>query len=533
MNTNAVSLIENNCVAEKTKDRYNSGAYQFIIWLYKSQDTAPDLLRPRLLVQIGELEERADLTESKKKKAIRELIVTGWLKKMDRKDPQRCPVDVSILTYDIAALYMSQKKDGDGNYFSKSHYCGARSCIINLFTMSNVSPPPGFRERMQTLMKGFKRTIVSQKVERGETLEEGKEVMSFACYELLCKKFFEGEKDEYNFAHLFLTLEWNLIARSDNVVNLAIGDLEWNDDALICYLKRTKTDQEGNNGKTPYHLYSNPLSPHLSVVLALGNYLLTNPGVIKENGMLFRAQYQYNRYSNVLQRVVKENEAEFARIGVKVGSIGTHSARKGAASLAASGCTIAPAMASICNRAGWKMGGTRDKYIRYENAGDQFLGRTLTGINSLSKEFSVSPPFFHLPQQEIEGVDELIRTHIVGASECSAKLFEVIRMSFASVVYHRDHMHTHLHKKNRLRSHPLFNNLPEVCVCVLSFDILNKQCCKRSFCCGDVCLISNMLVKKINDSIVVYCFFVFLSAYSCSSHTLLLIFISYKLLHRY
>ena len=73
-------------------------------------------------------------------------------------------------------------------------------------------------------------------------MEEGKEVMSFACYNLLCEKFFEGSKDEYNFAHLFLTLEWNLIARSDNIVNLSVSDLEWNDDALIIYLKRTKTD---------------------------------------------------------------------------------------------------------------------------------------------------------------------------------------------------------------------------------------------------------------------------------------------------
>jgi hypothetical protein len=77
---------------------------------------------------------------------------------------------------------------------------------------------------------------------------------------------------------------------------------------------------------------------------------------------------------------------------VKVGSIGLHSARKGAVTLAASGCTVSPSMASICNRTGWKMGGTRDKYIKYEAAGDQFLGQTLCGLDSLVKEFSVPPP---------------------------------------------------------------------------------------------------------------------------------------------
>ena len=66
-------------------------------------------------------------------------------------------------------------------------------------------------------------------------MEERKDTMSFQCFELLCKKFFEGGKDEYNFAHLFLTLEWKLIACSDNVVNLAVNDLEWSDDSLIVF----------------------------------------------------------------------------------------------------------------------------------------------------------------------------------------------------------------------------------------------------------------------------------------------------------
>ena len=304
---------------------------------------------------------------------------------------------------------------------------------------------------------------MAQKIDNEKMLEEGKEAMSFACYELLCKTFFEGKKDEYNFAHLFLTLEWNLIARADNIVNLGVSDLEWSDDSLIIFLKRSKTDQEGQNGKTPYHVFANPLSPHLSVPLALGNYLLTNPGVLAANGKVFPAEHQYNRYSQLLSRIIGENEAEFARIGVKKGTIGTHSARKGAATIAASGCTISPSMSSICNRAGWKMGGTRDKYIKYENAGDQFLGRTLTGLSSLNKSFSISPPFFNLPDQELGAVDNLLRNHVVGASNCCVKTFEVLRMCFASVVYHREHMDKRIHKTNRLRSHPLFNNLPEVC----------------------------------------------------------------------
>ena len=90
---------------------------------------------------------------------------------------------------------------------SKGTYCGIQLGLFFLFTMCQISPHPSFRERIATLLKGFKRTILEQKVERGESLEEGKEAMSFDCYQLLCRKFIEGEKDEYLFALLFLILE--------------------------------------------------------------------------------------------------------------------------------------------------------------------------------------------------------------------------------------------------------------------------------------------------------------------------------------
>ena len=108
---------------------------------------------------------------------------------------------------------------------------------------------------MTTLLKGFTRTIVGQRVEAGESLEEGKEVMGFECLKLLCEKFFEGRNDEYHFAHLFLLLEWNLIARSDNIVHLHINDFEWESDSLLIYLKRSKHYQEGQHGMTPFHIF--------------------------------------------------------------------------------------------------------------------------------------------------------------------------------------------------------------------------------------------------------------------------------------
>ena len=49
---------------------------------------------------------------------------------------------------------------------------------------------------------------------------------------------------------------------------------------------------------------------------------------------------------------------------------------------------------SICLRLGWKMGGVKDKYLKRENEGNQYVGRCASCLNHLEKEFYVMPPYF-------------------------------------------------------------------------------------------------------------------------------------------
>ena len=104
---------------------------------------------------------------------------------MSRQQPENCPVIMEKVDYEIVSTYMVQKTTNKDKLMSKGTYCGICSGIIYLYTMSNLSPPPSFCEKMSTLMKGFKQTIVQQKVQSGELLEEGKEHMTFECYKLL------------------------------------------------------------------------------------------------------------------------------------------------------------------------------------------------------------------------------------------------------------------------------------------------------------------------------------------------------------
>ena len=235
----AVSIIVNNSISQRTKKRYASTNFAFILWLYEHH---PEMLRPRFRDEIASVPNNTSAAQ--RLRGLR-AIVNRWLDNMQRTNPELCPVDMQQVTYELVASYMATKKDTEDKYLSRGTYIGIRSSIVYLFTMSNLSPPPEFRDRMTTLLKGLKRTIVEQKVAAGEVLEEGKDAMSFACLKLLCQKFVEGNRDEYHFAHIFLLLEWNLIARSDNVSNLHVNDFEFEGDSLLVYLKKTKTDQEG------------------------------------------------------------------------------------------------------------------------------------------------------------------------------------------------------------------------------------------------------------------------------------------------
>ena len=93
--------------------------------------------------------------------------------------------------------------------------------------------------------------------------------MSWKVYELMCNIFLEGDDEEYNFAHAFLTLEWNLMSCSENVVDCHAENLLWTEDALGFHFPCTKTDQLGKRSDAIWHVYAMPNSPSTCCRLAL------------------------------------------------------------------------------------------------------------------------------------------------------------------------------------------------------------------------------------------------------------------------
>ena len=373
--------------------KYNNENIRFLLWIYDHDEE--ESIRYLLLEDwfIIHLDWASTQDNGNKSRTVMRKICRSAIEAI-HKGSNNCPIILASLEFNVFSHYLTTRKKEDGTYLSKSAYNGIRSSLQHLYRMSGQVMSAEMTKDLAHFMAGLKRTITSEKVQRGETLDEGKRIMTFEVYNKMCEIMYKGEDDEFLFAHTFLTLEWNLMARSENCVNMNINNVQFQDDALIFYFGKSKRNPYGLNSHKPWHVYSNPFAPHICPVLALAKYALSHPDILQDDCPLFPGKSQYDRFLKIFYKVINENEEEFGKLGVKKGDLGAHSPRKGTITLVASGCTVSPPMSSICIRACWSMGPVKDRYIHCEKAGDEFVGRTATGISSMVKEFAVSPFFF-------------------------------------------------------------------------------------------------------------------------------------------
>ena len=65
------------------------------------------------------------------------------------------------------------------------------------------------------------------------------------------------------FHHCLLTIKWNFTVGFKNIIQSSVKNIEWKDDALICFLVGVKGNQEGKNKKNPWHIYFNTSRLHI------------------------------------------------------------------------------------------------------------------------------------------------------------------------------------------------------------------------------------------------------------------------------
>ncbi|KAL3772474.1 hypothetical protein ACHAWU_000036 [Discostella pseudostelligera] len=247
----------------------------------------------------------------------------------------------------------------------------------------------------------------------GISIVEGEKPLPFKAYMYLAQILFESDKPEHIAAHTFLILQWNLISRAEFVLESKIDAILFQNDAMLFDVGKTKTDQEGTrNIDHPWHLYGNTKHPYICCFLAMGRHLINNPTILAGRCAIFEGTGQYDRFCRILYEMVSDlrYRDKFVSLGMPPQYFGTHSIRKGAVTHISTGTTSCPPIASICLRANWSMPGVMNRYIKYKNAGDQFVGKCVSGRTRMSKEFGASPAYFDFSSCERQDQERYMRT---------------------------------------------------------------------------------------------------------------------------
>ena len=103
--------------------------------------------------------------------------------------------------------------------------------------------------------------------------------MSFKCYQQTCQLLIKDGSPDSVFVLCFLTLQWNLISRSETTELIFFEQMKWENDHLKIYIPEHKSDQIGLNKNEARHIYSNPKIPSVYPLRALASYLLVFPSI--------------------------------------------------------------------------------------------------------------------------------------------------------------------------------------------------------------------------------------------------------------
>ena len=116
--------------------------------------------------------------------------------------------------------------------------------------------------------------------------------------------------------------------------------------------------------------------------------------------------------------------------------LGIHSTRKGAATFCASGTLQPPSQASIDIRGGWSQGRIKDVYQHFQEAGDQYVGRTVVGLPRHDIKFSILPPHFKSTANQ-HFIKDCVQACFPTAPQT---IYPIMKHALASLVFHQDYL---------------------------------------------------------------------------------------------
>jgi hypothetical protein len=111
------------------------------------------------------------------------------------------------------------KNKDQPNSLGVASYNQAKSALVHLYRMRKYNIPVEFAKNLKVFMKMINRHFAAKKMEDGDSRIIGKKKMDFKVYKKICELLMGEESEEYSYARCFLTLEWNLMARSESIIH--------------------------------------------------------------------------------------------------------------------------------------------------------------------------------------------------------------------------------------------------------------------------------------------------------------------------
>ncbi len=260
-------------------------------------------------------------------------------------------------------------------------------------------------------------------------------------------------------------LQWHCMARSYNIAVLNFNSFKVGVDSIIIKFCKTKKDPKGEN-LSPKNCYSNPFNYAVCVTTALGCYLaISDDKFAKGRKNIFKTErckkdqspgHTYCDKLVDLFNVMGDSIYQWVRPGHANG----HGIRKGASVAVTSSSTCPPAPSSVARRGEWSLGKVFDIYWKWAEAGDQYCGRILAGLDPQSTDFAALPPHFiaGIEDEHINKAMELNfkNTYKMAKSDNASNMIAILLRCLASIVHHSDSLLQVISSKP---SHP-FTNIP-------------------------------------------------------------------------
>ena len=250
----------------------------------------------------------------------------------------KLPLPVDVIAEFMAKISMVKSKNSPVmKQASCAHVGGYRSAIVDLYKSNNLKFEDEAVIGMSDFSSGYKRLVADKKLNGEMEVQEGKCPITFAGYIFVAQKALKMTADFHlsMFAHLFLLLCWNLMARSVSVCTIMLQHISWEQDSMVVTTPKHKGDQEGNNCY-PKHVFANTDNPTICPILSMA--ILFFGGGWQRIGakhLLFRGTATEGRFSKWLKGIMRTSVESMITMGTVAFDIGTHSFRKGVATFVA------------------------------------------------------------------------------------------------------------------------------------------------------------------------------------------------------